>query len=412
MSNFQVNLNKLILIFFCTYILIGNLTRFSAQINLYEVLTIAALSIFIFKKKIHVKSLILLFIFIIILLISLMNGIIKTPNNIEGVFYTFRLMTMIVATLSLGYILKDYEETTNFKNIIDSYVNLYVLLSIISICILIIFPDSTELWGFLSSIGINFNGDPHINRIVSTYFDPNFFGNILLLPFLISLINFQIKSNKTNLLKLSLLLFVLIFTFSRSAIASIIILFGFYYLYELYNSFKKRSLSKNFLYLNFSIFVILPLILSSPYINQRIIERFSSTSTADDSTLARLDSFRVGNEILMKNPLLGSGYGFTQQEQVLLRGNIGSGIDSSIQNILISFGIIGSLILLILLITFIIKILIKYKRKEDYERKIAYFYILYFIWSIFFLSNFNQLLFYPFWFLPTLGFGIYLIVRK
>ncbi|MCL9676793.1 O-antigen ligase family protein [Acinetobacter sp. ACZLY 512] len=412
MLNPQINLNKLMLIFFCIYILIGNTTRFSAQINFYEIFLIFIFSLHIIRKNIHIKSFLVILTLILLILISLTIGIIKTPDNIEGVFYSFRLMLMLVATFSIGYTLKDYEKIVNFKYIVNTYINVYIILSIISILILIAFPESTELWGFLSSIGIYFNGDPHINRIVSTYFDPNFFGNILLFPFLLCLINFQIDSNKTNLIKLSLLLFVLVFTFSRSAIASILVLFGFYYLYELYNVIKKRKLSKNFFYLSLSILIVSPIILSSSYINQRIIERFSSTTSTDDSTLARLDSFRVGNEIFMNNPLLGSGYGFTQQEQVLLRGNIGSGIDSSIQNILISFGIIGSLIILFILLFYIFEILKKYKNKIDYEKKIAYFFIIYFLWSIFFLSNFNQLIFYPFWLLPTLGFGIFLVIRK
>lgn len=107
-------------------------------------------------------------------MISLTIGIIKTPDNIEGVFYSFRLMLMLIATFSIGYTLKDYEKIVNFKYIVNTYINVYIILSIISILILIAFPESTELWGFLSSIGIYFNGDPHINRIVSTYFDPNF----------------------------------------------------------------------------------------------------------------------------------------------------------------------------------------------------------------------------------------------
>lgn len=147
--------------------------------------------------------------------------------------------------------------------------------------------------------------------------------------------------------------------------------------------------------MSLSILIVSPIILSSSYINQRIIERFSSTTSTDDSTLARLDSFRVGNEIFMNNPLLGSGYGFTQQEQVLLRGNIGSGIDSSIQNILISFGIIGSLIILFILLFYIFEILKKYKNKIDYEKN-SLLFIIYFLWSIFFLSNFNQLIFIHF----------------
>ena len=89
----------------------------------------------------------------------------------------------------------------------------------------------------------------------------------------------------------------------------------------------------------------------------------------------------------MNNPLLGSGYGFTQQEQVLLRGNIGSGIDSSIQNILISFGIIGSLIILFILLFYIFEILKKYKNKIDYEKN-SLLFIIYFCG----LSSFYQIL--------------------
>ncbi|KOR08166.1 hypothetical protein ABW55_16520 [Acinetobacter sp. C15] len=125
--------------------------------------------------------------------------------------------------------------------------------------------------------------------------------------------------------------------------------------------------------------------------------------------MARLESFSIGQELFLREPLLGYGYNFSIDLQKQLRGNIA--LDSSLQVILISFGLIGSMILFILFITYIINLIVKYKNAFQYEKLITFSFVLYLIISILFLSNFNQLIFYPFWIIPVIGVGTFLSIR-
>ena len=410
-SNIKISTTNVSLILISIFIITGNLGRITPSFNITELSVLFIFSTTFFFKRMHTRILLGLLSLILLIVFSMLVGIIKFSFNSDGIFYSLRLIIQLLSIFSISYTLLKYEQTGSyFPKIIQSYINIYVYLSIISIIILLVFPNSVNLWSFLRKFGIFVDGDPHLNRIVSTYFDPNFFGNILLFPFLLLMIQLKHFPSKKNVTKFMLFAFTLIFTFSRSTIASMTLLLLLYFSYQIYISTKTGHLSKKIMYLATLFFITIPIILSNSYISDRIIQRFSSTSSNDGSTMARIESYSIGNRLFFENPILGSGYNFTLSEQRILRGGIG--IDSSIQSILIGFGIIGTLILFIVFLIYIYSIYSKYKVAYTYEKEVAFFYITYLLLSIFFLSNFNQLIFYPFWIIPILSFGIYLIIRK
>ncbi|MBF7696390.1 hypothetical protein, partial [Acinetobacter rathckeae] len=154
------------------------------------------------------------------------------------------------------------------------------------------------------------------------------------------------------------------------------------------------------------------LVLFNSYVSERIIGRFSNTSVNDGSTFARIESFNIGNYLFWKEPFLGYGYNFSINLQKQLRGG-GIALDSSLQTILVSFGFIGSTFLGLIIVAFIYSLYQKYKKQDNQQRKMIYScYILYLIVSILFMSIFNQLMLYPFWLIPIVSFGIYLLIRK
>lgn len=410
-NSFKISTTKISLIFFSLFIILGNLGRISPSFNIVEIGVLLLFSFSFFLKKIHSKLLFGLISLILLIFLSITVGIIKFSFNIDGLIYSIRLIIQLLAIYSIAYTLLNFERNKKtFSQIIEFYINIYFYLSILSIIILIAFPDSIDLWSFLHKFGIYIDGDPHINRVVSTYFDPNFFGNILLFPFILLIIQLKNKPSRINTIKFLLITFTLIFTFSRSTIASMLLLLFLYYIYQAYISLQTGKMQKKIVYIAVIFLATLPLILSNSYISDRIIQRFSSTSSTEGSTMARIESYSIGKELFLENPILGSGFNFTLEIQKKLRGGIG--IDSSIQSILIGFGIIGTTFLLVLLILFTSSIYKKYRNCITHEKEISLFYIIYLLLSVFFLSNFNQLVFYPFWLLPTISFGVYLLARK
>src|SRR3989344_3275152 len=90
-----------------------------------------------------------------------------------------------------------------------------VILSILGFIQLLVFPNLAflEIFGF----------DPHQNRVVSTFLDPNFLGCFLSICFLVSLYQFFENKQKIFLLGATIFLLTIFFTFSRSAYLKVLI---------------------------------------------------------------------------------------------------------------------------------------------------------------------------------------------
>ena len=86
-----------------------------------------------------------------------------------------RFNLLIMSGLVLGKIAHKYygDNVVLFQKQI---IKIFFYNLILSSLILYIFPNSTDLWVFLKSINITIYGDPHVNRLVSFFFDPNFYS--------------------------------------------------------------------------------------------------------------------------------------------------------------------------------------------------------------------------------------------
>lgn len=214
-----------------------------------------------------------------------------------------------------------------------------LLLAVAGFIQLMIYPDlaALEEQGY----------DPHINRLVSTWLDPNFVGGFL--AFVITLLlgitlHAKKNSNKFWLLCIIALLGAALFlTYSRSA-----------YLALAAGIFIVSLLqSRKILIIALTLFLVgLAL---SPRAQERVGELAqsvtslisSSADTPDPTAKLRLQSWGQTWQIIQKRPLLGSGYnnlrainyqeGFIKEEDV----HSGSGSDSSLLTILAATGILG-----------------------------------------------------------------------
>lgn len=174
------------------------------------------------------------------------------------------------------------------------------------------------------------NWDPHLYRLVSTYFDPTFTGLIYLFLIIIVFLNKKIPFRKTILIFSYLALSL---TYSRSTYLSFLVAFTFI-------AFNKKSL-RIFL---FSLGLVLLTIFSMPRMEGEgtKLERTSSIK-------AKIENYKEGFNIFSKSPIVGHGYNnlFYIRQINNKNSHANSGFDGSLMTILTTCGIIG-LILFVL----------------------------------------------------------------
>jgi hypothetical protein len=299
--------------------------------------------------------------------------------------------------LSIQYFLK-YFESVYFKNLVLGFF------------IFIFFPQSRSFWLFLSRFGIQFNGDPHIGRFISTYFDPNYFGAICCIPFLISFQLYKHFPEEKGRWKIFLFFIGTLLTWSRSGIATLFCLFlwmGLPRFIRLLSSQKFSVSSRGIMFfccLSGGVFGLLFLYSDSVlYFFDRFIHMKS-----DPSALGRLHSFNWGLNLIFQHPILGIGYNYLS---IYLYDPVfgHTSVDSSLILTFITFGIPATFILLILFLCFCVSLFFKAKRMEAEFCSFFRILIFYSVVCVFFTSNFNNLIYYPFWLSPIIVIFSYLL---
>jgi hypothetical protein len=305
---------------------------------------------------------------ILLVIFALTNIFSQTKLRVNN---KYLLLFAVIATIS---------NILNFNLI--SWLYLVRLLSIIS---LILFPPqfnknqnkfiniifiSTVIFGFIQyfiwpdlTAMTSQNWDPHLYRLVGTYFDPTFTGLILLFI----LISTYLSHSKYKKILLPIIYIALALTYSRSSLLSFVVAFA-------YISYVQKS-KKLFLY-------VMIIFLSTLFILPRMpgegtkLERTSSI-------LAKIQNYQQGLAIFTANPIIGIGYNnipkLNYKNNPSSHSN--SGFDSSLLTIAITTGIFG---------LFSLIFGIKY---EFNNGKLLYKLALL---AIFFHSFFANSLFYPY----------------
>jgi len=227
----------------------------------------------------------------------------------------------------------------DFKNIITAIIISTFLIAIAGFIQLIVYPDLADL----EEIG----WDPHINRLVSTWLDPNFIGGLLAFISCILLgLTLHLKKLKDKIgisIIIVILVSALFLTFSRSAYLS----FG--------AGLFVVSLLKSRKILIIALILAILGIATSDRARERTAELvqsvtavFTETSqTPDPTAKLRIQSYQQTLYLIEKRPLLGSGYNnlraVNHQEGFIKDPTIHSagGSDSSLLTILATTGILG-----------------------------------------------------------------------
>jgi hypothetical protein len=116
-----------------------------------------------------------------------MVGVVRFGFDLTAFLYAIRLILILMITSSLAIAVYDkfnYRYDLLFKRMLL----FYKFDLIFGFLLYILFPKSEDLWKFLSSFGIIFKGDPHINIFIYIYFYPNFYASIGIIPILLSLL--------------------------------------------------------------------------------------------------------------------------------------------------------------------------------------------------------------------------------
>lgn len=273
--------------------------------------------------------------------------------------YRFNWKQMVIAFSYLGrfgmYLILPilaFDVLQNDKK--NRFRNLMLILMIVSMVVISIlgflqlkyFPSFFEL-------GMQLKGwDPHIGRLLSTWFDPNFIGGFLAftLGLIISLgLYYRHKGNK----KMSYLMIVIVLiglfalyaTYSRSGYLALIVTLGFLAL------LKSRKLLVAGILICFLAFSF------SPRVQQRTMEAWDSgksllgldsQSPLDPTAEARVWSWSFAKEMILDNPWQGIGfsrYAYEIQERGhgFLNDHNSGGSDSSLLTIWATSGIFGLL---------------------------------------------------------------------
>lgn len=234
------------------------------------------------------------------------------------------------------------------------YFNIYswfYLIRLISLLSLIIFPPninnnqtkflsiilfSSITFGFIQyyfwpdlTIMSSQNWDPHLYRLVGTYLDPTFTGLI----FLFTLLYLYFSKFKFRLPLLFINYIAIALTYSRSTLLSLFLVFS-------YIAIIKKNI-KIFLIAFITIIATLFILPRMPGEGTKL-ER-------DSSIYAKIQNYKQGINIFIKNPIIGIGYNNipTLNYKNNLSSHSNSGFDSSLLTIAITTGICGIIFLLL-----------------------------------------------------------------
>jgi O-antigen ligase len=201
--------------------------------------------------------------------------------------------------------------------------------------------------------------DPHQDRLLSSFFDPNFMGTFLAMDMVVIIALVLDPSRKLKykswIISLGLVIsLAFLLTYSRGA------LLGFMVAFLVIGLFKAPKL------LALGLVAMALAVGSMPRLAQRLTEGIS----IDETGIKRLESWNKGMRIAISTPITGTGYntlgtvqdslGLVDEFDVNNRG----GIENSLITVFVTMGILGLLAYLYLLFAMLIMSFRTYYRKK------------------------------------------------
>lgn len=290
------------------------------------------------KKNNPLKPLLFFGFFAILSLIQAF-AFLKPAEVLTSSFYLIRFISYALLYLVVSEFLLEDASQKQTRRLFNIAIAAGVIITVAGFIQLMIYPDlgNLETYGW----------DPHINRLVSTWLDPNFVGGYLafIICVILGVATYASKaSHKIYFYAVVTLMSVALFlTYSRSAYLAAAA--GI----TIYGILKSRRLLIVFL------IIFLLAIGLSPRAEQRVTDLkysisafiFNTSSTPDPTAKLRIQSWEQTLELIAKRPLLGSGFNTLRyvkyNEGYISNTKIhsASGSDSSLLTVLATTGIAG-----------------------------------------------------------------------
>lgn len=206
-----------------------------------------------------------------------------------------------------------------------------VVLAVLGFIQLKLFPD----FSFMVPQG----WDPHVGRLLSTWFDPNYLGGLFAVCAAITLaisMSHSFRQARWWWIATALLSLAEVLTFSRSGYVGFVLALGFVVL------IRSRAVAFLGLLALISVVVFVP----------RVQERVIGIRTVDETAQLRLVSYRNAFTVIGDHPYFGIGYNLYKYVQVEYNflekttEHSASGSDSSILSIWVTTGTIGVVVYL------------------------------------------------------------------
>jgi len=254
---------------------------------------------------------------------------------------------MYVSLLFITFDVLDRDKNNLFLfSIVTRFFVAMLIIAVFGFLQLKYFPSFLDLAMYLDG------WDPHIGRLLSTWFDPNFIGGYLafILSIVVSLAIFFIKNKENRLFALTLLIafsgfFALYLTYSRSGYLAMLVSLGVLAL------LKSRKL------LIITLLVSVLSFASSERVQERTIDAWDSAKALigldsqkalDPTAKLRVESWGYAWEMIQDYPWIGIGYNrykyeINERGYGTLGDHASGGSDSSLLTIWATTGIFGLL---------------------------------------------------------------------
>ncbi len=382
--------SNLLLFCFALFLIGGNFFRlfplypFPSHLSVVEV-ALYTLALPLYFSKLRKSQLLA-----VAILTSSMYGTLLHGLDLASVLYSFKLIAMIGTGVALGDVLKK-KFGDNCDQCMAYLIKLFTVILFLGIAIFIFFPRAHLFFQLLQNYGIRFFGDPHQRRFISTFFDPNYYSAIACIP-LILIWTLKEKRMGHQILFFLFLCSILV-TFSRSGIATCMLLLM---MMGIVQSIRQKSIQwSHLLFIALLVGMLIVYSKECLYFFNRLLH-----VGEDPSALARLFTFQQGLTIFWHYPFFGTGYNYLslllQNETAILS------LDSSSLSTLVNFGLIPCLIFLLCGLLWSIRAF-----KSRPHPLFSWLYV-YLAISIFFTSQFNNLLYYQYWLIPMIALFTYL----
>ncbi len=275
-------------------------------------------------------------IFLIVTAISVVAGIINIINlvspDLKTIIVSISYYARFVAYALLYFITQEFLAQKPQEHRVFLFNCIFVtsiLVSIGGFVQLIVMPDFTPY-------AIQYGWDPHVDRLLGTFFDPNFIGSYFAFILAMGMGLYPTASKKHKVLIAFSILFcsvALLLTFSRTGYVAFLAAF---FLIGLMRSPKLLIVGTACIALG---------LISSP----RAVQRITDGLSVDETGLKRVYSWDKGTRILTSHPIFGVGYNnlATIQDYYSLVDefdvNNRGGLENSLLTVFVTTGIFGGL---------------------------------------------------------------------